>query len=62
MLPISKELIKEANFIIYGFIWNGKDKIKRNALISDVNNGGIKMLDLDSMIKAKRVVCLKKFL
>ena len=62
VLPISKELIKEANSIIYGFIWNGKDKIERHALISDLNKGGLKMLDIESMIKAKRVVCLKKFL
>ena len=62
VLTISKELIKEANSIIYGFIWNGKDKIKRHALISDLNKGGLKMLDIESMIKAKRVVCLKKFL
>ena len=62
VLSISKELIKEANSIIYGFIWNGKDKIKRHALISDLNKGGLKMLDIESMIKAKRVVCLKKFL
>ena len=54
--------MKEANSIIYGFIWNGKDKIKRHALISDLNKGGLKMLDIESMIKAKRVVCLKKFL
>ena len=36
VLPISKELIKEANSIFYNFIWNGKDKVKRLALISDI--------------------------
>ena len=35
VIPLSKELIKEANSIIYGFIWNDKDKVKRHALISD---------------------------
>ena len=58
----TEELIKEANSIIYGFIWNGKDKIKGHALISDLNKGELKMLDIESMIKAKRVVCMKKFL
>ena len=62
VIPISKELIKEANSIIYGFIWNGKDKVKRHALISDIKNGGLRMLDIESLIKAKRVMCLKKFL
>ena len=30
--------------------------------MSEINKGGLKMLDIESMIKAKRVVCLKKFL
>ena len=62
VIPISKELIKEANSIFYGFIWNGKDKVKRLALISDFKKGGLKMSDIESMIKAKRVNCLKKFM
>ena len=62
VIPLSKELIKESNSIICEFIWNGKDKVKRHALISDIKNGGSRMLDIESMIKAKRVMCLKKFL
>ena len=48
VIPISKELIKEANSIFYNFIWNGKDKVKRLALISDIEMGGLKMLDIQS--------------
>ena len=59
---IPNELIKEANSICYNFIWNGKDKVKRNALVSDIEKGGLNMLDIDSMIRTKRVMCLKKFL
>ena len=45
------------------FIWNGKDhEVRRHALISDFEMGGLKMLDSDSMISAKRVICLKNFL
>ena len=44
VIPLSKEIIKEANSIIYGIIWNGKDKVKRHALISDIKNGGLRML------------------
>ena len=42
--------------------WNGKDKVKRNAVISEVENGGLNMLDTESMIRTKRVTCLQKFL
>ena len=52
VIPFSKELIKEANSIIYDFIWKGKDKVKRHALISDIKNGGLRMLDIESLIKA----------
>ena len=37
-------------------------KVKRLALISDIEKGGLKMLDIQSMISAKRVTCIKKFL
>ena len=48
VIPVSKELIKEANSVLYNFIWNGKDKVKRLALISDIEIGGLKMLDIQS--------------
>ena len=60
VIPLSKELIKEANCIIYDFIWNGKDKVKRHALTSDIKNGGLRMLDIESLIKAKRGNVLKE--
>ena len=62
IITISKELIKEANSFFYNFIWNGKDKVKRHALISDFKKQGLKMLDIESMIKSKRVNSLKKFM
>ena len=55
VIPVSKELIKEANSVLYNFIWNGKDKVKRLALISDIEMGGLKMLVIQSMIWAKRI-------
>ena len=62
VIPISKELIKNADSIFYSFIWNGKDKVKRNVLSASIENGGLNMLDIDSMIRTKRVICIKKYL
>ena len=39
-----------------------KDKIKLLALIHNIEYGGLKMLDLDSMILAQRTMCLKKYI
>ena len=45
----------------YSFIWKGNDKIKRAALINDIKNGGLRMLDIQSMIHSQRVMVLKKY-
>ena len=61
LIPVSNELIKEVNKELYSFIWNGKDKVKRAALINDIEDGGLKMLDLESLISAQRVMCVKRY-
>ena len=62
VLPISIDLIKEADSLFYYFIWNGKDKVKRNVMISEVEKGGLNMLDIDYMVRTRRVMCVKKYL
>ena len=52
--------VLEVNKELYHFIWNGKDKVKRVALINDIEDGGLKMLDIECMIRAQRIICLKK--
>ena len=42
MICLNKESLNHANQIIFNFIWKGKDKIKRLALISDIEDGGLK--------------------
>ena len=61
-ISISNDIVKEINRLIFGFIWKGNDKIKRTALINDIENGGLKMLDIESMISPQRVMTLKKYL
>ena len=57
VISVSTELIKEVNSICYNFIWNGSDKVKRNAITADIEKN---MLDIESMIRTKIVTCLKK--
>ena len=52
--------MKEANKIIFDFIWKGKDKVKRFALISDIEDGGLKAPHLNSLIERQRVLCCTK--
>ena len=47
------------NKIIFDFIWKGKDKVKRLALISDYEDGGLKAPHLEAIIKTQRILCCK---
>ena len=62
LIPVSEDLIKEVNKLLYGFIWRGNDKIKHTVLINDIEDGGLKMLDIQSMILSQRVIALKRFI
>ena len=39
--------MKNSNTIIYDFIWKGIDKVKRSAIINDIENGGLKAPHLE---------------
>ena len=59
-ISVNREFVKDVNKIIFDFIWKGKDKIKRPALISDIEDGGLKAPHLDSVIETQRILCCKK--
>ena len=61
LVYVHKDIIKEAKKILFNFIWKGKDKVKRSALICDVENGGLRAPHLESIIKTQRIMCWKKF-
>ena len=60
LISVNKEFVKDVNKIIFDFIWKGKDKVKRSALISDIEDGGLKAPHLESIIETQRVLCCKK--
>ena len=61
LISLDKEVIKEADSIIFDFIWKGKDKVKRSSLVSEIETGGLKAPHLESIIKTQRIMCCKKF-
>ena len=60
MICLDKEFVNKGNRIIFNCIWKGKDKIKRLALISDIEDGGLKAPHLESIIKNQRILCCKR--
>ena len=56
-LQSNPQIINEINVLFFNFLWNGKgDKIKRDVVIRDYPDGGLKMLDIISFNKALKVV------
>lgn len=60
LIPVGKDFVKQANKIIFDFIWKGKDKVKRSSLVSESEDGGLKAPHLESIIETQRVLCCKK--
>ena len=62
LLPAPKEIVQELNRILFKFLWKGTDKVTRLSNINDYKNGGLKMIDLESMVKSLRLAWLKRIL
>ena len=50
LLPTPSNIIKQADHIIFTFLWQGKDMVTRLSGINTLKEGGIKMIDIESMI------------
>ena len=62
-LPTNHKVIGEINNIFFNFLWDGKgDKIKRDIMISDYENGGLKMIDIKVFNRALKLGWIKKYL
>jgi len=60
LLPTPPNVIKQVNHIIFNFLWRGKDKTTRLSAINTLEEGGLEMIDTESMIKALRLAWLKR--
>ena len=55
------ELINKINKHMFDFLWDDKpDKIKRNTIIQDYENSGLKMIDLNIFIKSIKAGWVKR--
>ena len=52
VLPTPKELIKQLNKLLFKFLWKGTDKVKRVSVINEYEKGGLRMIDLECMVKS----------
>ena len=60
LLPSPKEFVSQLNQLLFQFLWNGPDKVTHKSAINEYSNGGLKMIDFDSMIISLRLAWLKR--
>ena len=62
-LQTNEKVIKEVNKLFYSFVWNGKgEKIKRDIIINDYPNGGLKKIDIQVFSRSLKCTWIKKYL
>ena len=59
----SNEILNRLNTIIFNFLWGGKpDKVKRKAIISDYDQGGLKAPDIFIIYKVQRIMWVNRYI
>ena len=62
LIPNKKEFFKKRNTLLNSFVWKVKDRVKRTAFINPIEKEGLKMPNIESMISAQRIICIKRYL
>ena len=61
VLPIPEDsLIKKIKSSIFNFIWDKRDRIKRDTIIGNVEDGGIGLVDVELKLKAIKASWTKR--
>ena len=54
--------VKKSENLVYRFIWNCNDRIKRKTLIADIHYGGLDMVDFECKLKSLKATWLPKLI
>ena len=59
----SQQTIQLIKTNMFNFLWDNKpDKIRRDIIIQDYKDGGLKMIDIEKFIKSLKSSCIKRIL
>ena len=62
LIVVPQWVFSEVEKITFEFLWNGKDRIKRNIMYQNYEFGGMKMTNFRLFVKAQRIMWLKRLL
>ena len=58
--PLSDSFVKKIDTLMFDFVWpNKKHHVKKNVLIKEIEEGGLKMPDLNSIVKSVKLNWIK---
>ena len=60
IIPTHNKLLKELNKIMFKFLWKGVYEVTRASVINKYEEGGLRMVDLECMVKSLRLAWLKR--
>ena len=60
ILSTPNALLRELNKILFKFLWKGVDKVTRASVINEYEEGGLRMVDLECMVKSLGLAWLKR--
>ena len=60
--PVPKQFIHKLNKIIYKFLWGKRHKISRKKVIKNLEDGGLNMVDLQSLFDSFKAFWLKRLI
>ena len=60
VLSPPRKIVKQVNSMIFSFLRNGKEKVTSLSSINSYEHGGIKMTDIESLVKAVLLAWLKR--
>ena len=61
-LYVPKHIITTVDKIMYNFVWKNKHHVKKTTLIAKPVHGGLKMPDIDTVIRANKLNFIKRIL
>lgn len=59
---VENDTINKINSLMFKFLWNKTERIKRRILINSVDKGGINMIDLESHISALKATWVERII
>jgi hypothetical protein len=60
VLCVPTEIVKAIDKCIYDFVWNKTDRIKCKTMINELENGGLKMIDVESKIQSLKAAWIPR--